>query len=99
MSIRRCRLLRGERLRAGLVALSRDCDLGAVRGEGLLLALDLGADIASAVAEQAREQGLLLNAPRPDRLRLMPALTVSGDEIDQMLTLTRQAIETVRSRG
>lgn len=89
---------RGERLRAGLLTLSRDCGLGQVRGEGLLLALDLGADIAGAVAEQARERGLLLNAPRADRLRLMPALTVSEDEIDQMLALTRQAIETVRSR-
>jgi len=28
----------------------------------------------------------------------MPAVTVSEDEIDQLLVLTRQAIESVRSR-
>ena len=60
--------------------------------------VDAAAALVGAVAEQARERGLLLNAPRADRLRLMPALTVSEDEIDQMLALTRQAIETVRSR-
>jgi acetylornithine/N-succinyldiaminopimelate aminotransferase len=30
------------------------------------------------------ERGLLVNAPRPDSLRFMPALTVSDAEIDQM---------------
>jgi acetylornithine/N-succinyldiaminopimelate aminotransferase len=27
----------------------------------------------------------LINAPRPDTLRFMPALTVSTDEIDEMV--------------
>jgi len=30
-------------------------------------------------------QGLLLNAPRPNLLRFMPALNVSEGEIDQMI--------------
>ena len=32
-------------------------------------------------AEMAREQGLIVNAARPDVLRFMPALNVSLDEI------------------
>ena len=58
--------------------------LGEVRGRGLLLALDLRRDIASAVAASALESGLLVNAPRPGVLRFMPALTVSREEIDAM---------------
>jgi acetylornithine/N-succinyldiaminopimelate aminotransferase len=50
---------------------------------GLLLALDLKRDIAPETA-RAMQRGLLINAPRPDSLRFMPALTVSDAEIDQM---------------
>jgi acetylornithine/N-succinyldiaminopimelate aminotransferase len=32
-------------------------------------------------------RGLLINAPRPDSLRFMPALTVSDGEIDQMVDI------------
>ena len=35
----------------------------------------------------ALERGLLINAPRPDTLRFMPALNVTHSEIDQMLFL------------
>ncbi len=58
-----------------------------MRGRGLLQALDLRRDIAPQVAARAMERGLLLNAPRPDSLRFMPALTVSDAEIDQMIDI------------
>ncbi len=58
-----------------------------MRGRGLLLALDLGRDIASEVADAAMARGLLVNAPRPDSLRFMPSLTVSDDEIDRMIDI------------
>jgi acetylornithine/N-succinyldiaminopimelate aminotransferase len=37
----------------------------------------------------------LLNAPRPDALRFMPALNVTHAEIDQMIEGTRIAIQAV----
>jgi acetylornithine/N-succinyldiaminopimelate aminotransferase len=74
----------GARLAQRLAALSARHGGGEVRGKGLLLALDLKRDIAGAVVAQALERGLLLNAPRPDSLRFMPALTVSDAEIDRM---------------
>ena len=70
-----------ERLRA----LSQAVGHGAVRGRGLLLALALKDDRGPRVVERARENGLLVNAPRPDTLRFMPALTVSREEIDEMV--------------
>jgi acetylornithine/N-succinyldiaminopimelate aminotransferase len=59
--------------------------LGEVRGRGLLLALDLKHPIAASVVGQALEAGVLLNAPRADTLRLMPALNVSREEIAEMI--------------
>ena len=50
------------------------------RGRGLLVAMALSAPRAASVVERAFEAGLLLNAPRPDVLRFMPALNVSRPE-------------------
>lgn len=78
---------RGAYLTEGLSSLSARHGLGEVRGRGLLVALDLKRDIASKVTEIARDAGLLLNAPRPNLLRLMPALNLSQQEIDTMLAI------------
>lgn len=76
------RLLEGE-----LQRLSARHGLGEVRGRGLLLALELGRPIGAAVVAEALRDGLLLNAPRPDSLRLMPALNVTREEINQMIAI------------
>jgi acetylornithine/N-succinyldiaminopimelate aminotransferase len=47
-----------------------------------------------AAAHALSPVGLLINAPRPNLLRLMPALTISDDEIDQGLELLREALHT-----
>jgi acetylornithine/N-succinyldiaminopimelate aminotransferase len=70
---------------ARLRELSAGLGHGEVRGRGLLLALALRRGDASAVVEAALERGLLINAPRPDTLRFMPALTVTREEIDEMV--------------
>jgi acetylornithine/N-succinyldiaminopimelate aminotransferase len=59
--------------------------LGEVRGRGLLLALDLKHPIAASIVAQAFADGVLLNAPRPDTLRFMPALNVRKGEIVDMI--------------
>jgi predicted acetylornithine/succinylornithine family transaminase len=67
----------GERLAAALG------DLGlAVRGRGLMLAF--GADDAPGLARRLLlEHRLVVNATGPDTIRLLPPLTVSGEEIDE----------------
>lgn len=77
----------GAYLTVRLESLSQKYGLGEVRGRGLLLALDLQRDIGARVVDQAREKGLLLNAPRPDTLRFMPALTLTREEIDHMIAV------------
>ena len=81
---------KGAYLAQGLNNLSAQHGLQGERGEGLLRALKLGRDTGPQIVEAARDLapvGLLLNAPKPDLLRFMPALNVSTDEIDEMLAL------------
>lgn len=78
---------RGAQLAEGLRKLSIKYGLGEVRGNGLLLALELPAGGADAIAETARDLGLIINAARPDTLRFMPALNVTADEVDTCLAL------------
>jgi acetylornithine/N-succinyldiaminopimelate aminotransferase len=86
---------RSQRLASGLQAIVREHRLVAERGLGLLRALVLPGKQAEQVVAAARKLqpvGLLLNAPRPDLLRLMPALTISEGEIDEALQLLRRAL-------
>ncbi|MFY7855994.1 MAG: acetylornithine transaminase [Rubrivivax sp.] len=86
---------RAQQLERGLQGLVREHGLVAERGVGLLRALVLPHDRADAVVTAARELapvGLLLNAPRPSILRLMPALNIGAEEIDEALGLLSQAL-------
>ena len=77
----------GDHLATRLRALSSELGHGEVRGRGLLLALALTRGDASKVVDAALDRGLLINAPRPDTLRFMPALTVTHAEIDRMIEI------------
>jgi predicted acetylornithine/succinylornithine family transaminase len=70
---------KGEVLRAGLVGIGLD-----VRGAGLMLAFRT-ADGPDLVRRALLEERLVLNAPAPDAVRLLPPLTVSDDEIAEAL--------------
>ncbi|MGY4308906.1 acetylornithine/N-succinyldiaminopimelate aminotransferase [Bradyrhizobium sp. USDA 4369] len=75
----------GIYLESELQRLSARHGLGEVRGRGLLLALDVVRPIAPSIVAEAFALGLLLNAPRADTLRFMPALNVTRDEIAAMI--------------
>jgi acetylornithine/N-succinyldiaminopimelate aminotransferase len=75
----------GRYLESELQRISARHGLGEVRGRGLLLALDTSHPIAASIVAQAFEDGVLLNAPRPDALRFMPALNVTKAEIAGMI--------------
>jgi acetylornithine/N-succinyldiaminopimelate aminotransferase len=86
---------KGAYMREALLALSEKHGLQGERGEGLLRALKLGKDIGPRIVEIARDMepvGLLLNSPRPDLLRFMPALNVSVEEIDQMISMLSEVL-------
>src|SRR5262249_47513090 len=72
-------------LESELQKLSARHGLGEVRGRGLLLALDLKLPIGPAIVAQALENGLLLNSPQPERVRLRGAFIGSRKEIWEMI--------------
>ena len=87
---------KGELLKLELLKLSAEFNLEGERGEGLLRALMLGKDIGGKLVDLARErspEGLLINSPRPNLLRFMPALNVSNDEIHQMCNMLRELLK------
>ena len=87
---------KGVYLSKVLLKLSDRYGLDGERGAGLLRALKLGKDIGPSVVEMARElqpTGLLINSPRPNLLRFMPALNVTTQEIDQMAELLAAALD------
>lgn len=54
--------------------------LAGARGEGLLLALQLTAPVAPAVAAAALRAGFIVNAVAPDAIRLAPPLVLTRDQ-------------------
>ncbi|MFY3705917.1 MULTISPECIES: acetylornithine transaminase [Achromobacter] len=90
---------RAKQLSEGLLALSAKYGMKGERGMGLLRALIMDRDDGPAIVEAARNlapNGLLLNAPRGNLLRFMPALNVTAEEIDTMLTQLDGLIAQVR---
>lgn len=86
-----------EFLIAKLHELTQKLNLGEVRGMGLLLAMDLGSPIAVQVVEAALSRRLLINSPRPTTLRFMPALNVTRDEVEEMLSILDESIAYTRA--
>ena len=89
---------KGELLSKELLSISAEFNLNGERGEGLLRALMLSSDIGGKLVELARDrgpEGLLINSPRPNLLRFMPALNVSDDEIRQMCNILRELLKQV----
>lgn len=81
---------RGEYLSKRLLELSAKHGLQGERGSGLLRALILSDESGPEIVRRALEStpnGLLLNSPRPNLLRFMPALNVTESEIDQMIAM------------
>ena len=66
-----------------------------VRGVGLLLAVEFDGDISSKVVAECNERGLLLNAVKPNAVRLMPPLIITEAEMDQGVAILESALEVV----
>ncbi|MEI9942578.1 MAG: acetylornithine transaminase [Pseudomonadota bacterium] len=82
---------RGRYLEQRLAPLCSAHGIG-LRGRGLLWALVLREHTAEAIVARCFSEGLLINAPRPNLLRLMPSLRVSEAEIDELTSLLESAL-------
>ena len=71
----------GDHLATAVTALGHPMVTG-VRGRGLLRAVTLAEPVANAVADAALDAGFIVNAPRPDVVRLAPPLIVTEAQLD-----------------
>ena len=69
------------------------------RGRGLMVgvAVEEGID-AAAVGADLLERGLVVNAPRPDTLRLLPPLVIDSDHVDLAVGLVGESLLAFRGR-
>ena len=72
----------GQKLRDGLAA---DPRVTEVRGAGLFVGLDLSADASADVAAAAQRAGFIVNNPTPKRIRLVPPLVITEDDVNAFL--------------
>lgn len=83
----------GARLRAGVPAHPM---LAEVRGEGLLLAIELAEPVAGAVARAALEAGYIVNAVTPAAIRLAPPLILTDDQAQDFLAALPGVLDLAR---
>jgi predicted acetylornithine/succinylornithine family transaminase len=68
------------------------------RGKGLLWAVALSREEASAIVAKCLEKGLIVNNVRPDAVRLCPALNISREDLDEGLDIL-EAVLSEASNG
>jgi acetylornithine/N-succinyldiaminopimelate aminotransferase len=84
--------VRGAELRAGLETLARQFDfIREIRGEGLMLGVELSVDGAPYV-EQAYARGLLINCAHERTLRLLPPYLLASRHVRQFLRLFKMVL-------
>ncbi len=93
--LRRVREL-GAYLREKLEALAGVTE---TRGRGLMVGVGLEEGIdAAAVGADLLGRGLVVNAPRPDSLRLLPPLVIDSDHVDHAVGLIEESLLAFRGR-
>jgi len=86
----------GDYLKASLEGLKASFEsVVEVRGRGLLLALELSSDIADSVVKACLEDGLLLNAVKPNAVRFMPPLIISKRDVDKAMGILERVLTRV----
>ena len=86
----------GDYLKASLEGLeARFESVVEVRGRGLLLAVELSSDIADSVVKACLEDGLLLNAVKPNAVRFMPPLIIGKRDVDKAMGILERVLARV----
>ena len=80
----------GERLREGLA----DPRVSTVRGQGLLIGIDLTEERAAAVVQAGQDAGYILNMTGPGRIRLVPPLILRDEQVDAFVAAWPEILDT-----
>ena len=67
-----------------------------VRGSGLLIGIELDAEISTSVKDRLLSKGVIVNAPNPTTIRIAPALSVSKVQIERFIKLFAESLKEVQ---
>ncbi|GID08991.1 aspartate aminotransferase family protein [Pseudomonas sp. 008] len=86
--------LQGERLLARLrVELADDPNVLVIRGQGLMIGIELAQPIRDLTLIAARDHGLLINVTRGKTIRLLPPLTIDEREVEMIVRGVVRAVK------
>ena len=68
-----------------------------VRGRGFMLGLVLDGPLAKGAVDAGYRNGVILNAPQPNVIRVVPPLNLTDEEIDQAVELVGQCLAEARA--
>lgn len=86
----------GKRLRDGLAGVDGVTE---VRGEGLLVGVELSAAISAEVTSAALAAGFIVNNPTPTRLRFAPPLVLAESDVDAFLAALPAILSAATTEG
>ena len=67
-----------------------------IRGYGLLIGIEISKNKAPDVMKLCLEKGLLINAVRPNTLRLFPPLNVTEGDINKAIEILEEAFDELK---
>jgi acetylornithine/succinyldiaminopimelate/putrescine aminotransferase len=79
--------------------LDRSPIVAAVRGKGLMWAVQFTSDIGEQITNAALASGLLVNNVRPNAVRIVPPLTISDEDLEQGMAIIEHVIEAAAATG
>ncbi|WP_415766590.1 aspartate aminotransferase family protein [Pseudomonas sp. ZB1P45] len=86
--------LQGERLLARLrIELADDPNILEIRGQGLMIGIELKQPIRDLTRIAARDHGLLINVTRGKTIRLLPPLTIDEREVEMIVRGVCRAVK------
>jgi acetylornithine aminotransferase len=88
----------GEHLVTTITGLDHPLITG-VRGRGLLRGVTLAEPVAPQVADAALDAGFIINAPRPDVLRLAPPLIITAEQLDGFVAVLPELLDGATAAG
>lgn len=92
-SLRANAALQGTRLLNGLkTALQAVSNVVAIRGQGLMVGIELAEAVANLPLIAAQQFGVLINVTRSKTIRLLPPLTISAAEVDRIVESIAQLL-------
>lgn len=85
----------GNYLIEALKSIKGKYNLSNIRGKGLLAAFDLPLPVASETVSECLSNGLIINAPQPSTIRLMPPLITEKSHIDEMISILSKVLDNI----